>query len=357
MKKAGIITVHFFENFGSCLQAYALKTAIEKNCGVAADVINYIPALPQYKYFAEPRLLENYGKKKSLFKSFCKNQTGILSKPLSKKELADTNYDFYITGSDQVWNMDITKGDTAYFLDFVTNKPKIAYAASMALESNDEKIDTRLFEKYIPSFNNISVREKTHEHFIQQFTKIPVKTVLDPTFLLTSLQYNCLIENNKSEQTIKPPKEPYLLFFFLTHDPAAVDYANVIAKMLGLKLVHYFADFPKRVFPACSLDMTFAGPLDFLSLVKNASLVFTNSFHGTVFSIIFEKPFYTYTAKRKMLSRVLDLTQELGLEARRFGTHGDLNKLSLDVDFSKARQQITTRRKDAFNFLCDAFSQ
>jgi hypothetical protein len=351
MKRVGIITLHFYENFGSVLQAYALKTAINKIDGYQADIINYIPNLETYRYFTESDLIRQFEGKKKKFDDFRRNEIGISDTVISKEKLPDTKYDYYITGSDQVWNQDITKGDAAYFLDFVNKKTRVAYAASIAVDTGDEKIDKILFEKHISFLDFVSVRENSHREFIQQFTQKPVHSVADPTMLLKADDYEKIIKPPNDSEISNVKKDSFMLFYFLTHDPAAVDYANMMAKMLGLRLIHYFADFPKRVFPSNAVDMTFSGPGEFLWYIKNADLIFTNSFHGTVFSVLFERPFYTYTAKRKMLSRVLDLTTELELENRRFLGYKTMRDLSLTMDYSITQKHINEKRRQAEGFL------
>ena len=148
--------------------------------------------------------------------------------------------------------------------------------------------------------------------------------------------------------------EPYLLSYFLTHDPAVVDYANVISRRLGLRIIHYFADYPDRVFPADAKSFAFTGPGEFFSLVRNAHMVFTNSFHGTCFSIIYRKPFYTYMAKRNMLSRVRDTVSRIGLENRFFTDFRDIPGVTMDIDYSGANEKIEECQKKSLDFLAGA---
>ncbi|WP_312647702.1 polysaccharide pyruvyl transferase family protein [Aminipila sp.] len=349
MKKIGIITVPYFENFGSVLQAFALKKYLEKYRQCKADIIPFQPEYQDYIYFQDLDLQKKYLKKQDLFNQFRKEYLNLLIKSIDESELSNFNYDYYITGSDQIWNPEITKFHPAYFLDFVKgNKVKIAYAASMALNPKKQTVNDKMFADLIPNLDYISIREKTHQNYLQQFTHKKVERVIDPTMLLNIEDYSEIISENSDM------KEPYLLLYFLTHDSSAVDYGNVLAKKFGLKVIHYFADYPDRVFVNGSKNFAFAGPKEFLGYVKNASLVFTNSFHGTVFSILFERPFYTYTARRDMLSRVLDLTEMLGLEDRRFNSETDLGGLSLDVDFLKTKARIEIEREKAKHFLSEA---
>lgn len=346
MKKVGIITVPYYENFGSVLQAFALKTYIEKYQGYRADIIPFQPKYQEYIYFRDLGLQKKYLEKQELFNQFRKEHLDLPQKPVDEDELQSFNYDYYIAGSDQIWNPEITKLHSAYFLKFAPkDKVKISYAASMALNPKKQTVNDKIFANLIPNLDYISIREKTHQNYLQQFTHKKVETVIDPTMLLNAEDYTEIISENSDM------KEPYLLLYFLTHDSSAVDYGNMMAKKFGLKLIHYFADYPDRVFINDSKSFAFAGPKEFLGYVKNASLVLTNSFHGTVFSILFERPFYTYTAKRDMLSRVLDLTEMLGLEDRRFNSQTDLSKINLKVDLLSARMKLKREREKGRDFL------
>lgn len=362
MKSAGIITLHFYENFGSVLQCWALKTAVE-SLGVKAKVINYIPPLNCYEYFTEEHHKKLFKNKKQKFREFCKNKL-LITEPIAKEDLNDNDFDSVIAGSDQIWNLDITRSDTAYFLDFVKNeKIKIAYAASMALSCADDKINKNIFKKYIPRFNAISVREKSLVPFIKKFTAHNVErniardvvSALDPTLLLSAGDYDKIIEEPENAALLRG--EPFLFVYFLTHDSAAVDYALCFAKRFNLRIAHCFAALPSSVFPKDSIDMTFAGPSEFLWCIKNAALVWTNSFHGTALSALFNKNFYTFTAKRKMLSRVLDFTEDTHLEARRLCGFNDFKNAAAQnifVDYKITNDALDRLRKESFNFLKDA---
>lgn len=346
MKRAGIITVPYYENFGSVLQAYALKTYLERKENILTDIIPFQHQEQKYVYFVEETFKTKYEEKKILFDEFRKNCLGIPSKPILEADLTKWQYDYYIAGSDQIWNPEITKLHPAYFLNFAPREAiKISYAASMALDYNKQTVNDEVFKRQMMNFDAVSIREKTHKEYIQQFTDKEVNVVLDPTLLLEAYDYNEIVNENGDM------KEPYLLLYFLTHDSAAVDFGNMMAKRFGLKIIHYFADYPDRIFLDGSKNFAFAGPREFLGYVKNASLIFTNSFHGTVFSILFERPFYTFTGKRDMLSRVIDLTELLELEERRFNGNSKISELSLEIDFTKTRKRLDEEREKSRKFL------
>lgn len=351
MKKIGIITLHFYENFGSVLQAYSLyKKVKELHSAAEVSLINYIPDGAQYTYFSGQELLGRYEEKRKLFDAFRCDELGVDEEPLNFGNLSELDsFDYLITGSDQIWNPEITHLDPAYFLDFADDKTvKISYAASLAVSSSHSQLSDNIFREYLPEFDFISIREKVHEEYIQSFADVRVETVVDPTLLLARDEYDPIIPKTTLCD------EKYILFYFLTHDPNAIDIANMMARKYGYKLIHYFADMPKRLFHDNSDEFSFTGPEEFLWYVKNAELVFTNSFHGTVFSILFEKPFYTYTAKREMLSRVIYLTEMLGLESRRLTGYIPPDDITLDINFSQAKERLHQKRDEAISFLSTA---
>lgn len=337
-----ISTLHFYNNFGSVLQAYALRQTLIEKFDAAVSISDYRPTLPEWKYFATNELQNEYAKKQQKFINFRCEHLGMGEGTRNPKR-----YDAYIVGSDIVWGMEFSALDSDYFLEHACQDAmKIAYAASVILDKNGHTEDDTKFAQYLPNFDAISVRETSAVEVIQRFTNTKVEAVLDPTLLLDRREYESLeIENEDMKG------KSYLLSYFLTHDPAVVDYTNLIARRLGLRVIHYFADYPDRVFDSDAGCFAFAGPGEFLGYVKNAAMVFTNSFHGTCFSIIYRKPFYTYTAKRAMLSRVKDTIARLGLEGRYFSDFRDLAKVSMEIDYNECKKRLRKEQEKSLEFL------
>lgn len=345
MSRVLITTLHFYNNFGSVLQAYALKHSVEK-LGEDVALLPYRPHLPEYQYFQSADLQRAYEEKCKKFTSFRKEVLGITEIKDLISEQWET-FDSYIVGSDIVWGKEFSDLDSAFFLRFAPDSAqRIAYAASAILSSEGKTEDDDLFAKWLPDFDAIAVRETSSVEMLQCFTSKEITAVLDPTLLLDKDEYEAL-----EVETEEMKREPYLLSYFLTHDPAVVDYTNMIAKKLGLRVIHYFADYPKRVFDKDAGCFAFAGPGEFLGYVKNAACVFTNSFHGTCFAMIYRKPFYTYMAKRAMLSRVKDTVERLGMEDRFFTDFRDLSKVTTYIDYTDMESKLFCERKHSVDFL------
>lgn len=349
MSKTGILTLAFYNNFGSVLQSFALKKVIYDITGETADILPFRPDLPEYQYFKSSELRKAYEVKCGLFDAFRRQYLGLQGDWFRETGDIKETYDNYITGSDIVWGKEFSNLHPAYFLGFVPEgRKRISYAASMVTPETGSAQE-QIFKQYIPDLDNISLREESSIAYIQQFTEKEVTAVLDPTLLLENGDYSVIMK--EADQI---PDKPYLLSYFLTHDPAVVDYTNMLAKKLGLKVVHYFADYPEKIFAPSSGCFAFSGPQEFLGYVKNAACIFTNSYHGTCFSIIFHKPFYTYTAKRAMLSRVECLTGKLELKDRCFTDFRDMEKVSMEIDYTKPDRLLQRERKKSFRFLASA---
>lgn len=355
MNNVLITTLHFYNNFGSVLQAYALKYILESEYAVQADVFPYRPHIREWEYFTEENLKKSYANKVEKFDDF---RVGVLGMPgqsgnsfeasFRAMNHSANDYDSYIVGSDIVWGREFSGLEEPYFLMHAPDSAKkIAYAASVILDKDGHTEADDIFRDGLKRFDAIGMRETSSIGPIQRLAKGKhVEAVLDPTLLLPAEDYEALvIENEDMKRT------PYLLSYFLTHDPAVVDYTNMIAKKMGLRVIHYFADYPKHIFDPDAGCFAFAGPGEFLGYVKNAAMVFTNSFHGTCFSMIYRKPFYTYMAKRNMLSRVRDTVERLGMENRYFTDFRDLPKVTMDIDYGIYEQRLMAEQKKSFEFL------
>ncbi len=358
MNNALITTLHFYNNYGSVLQAYAMKKVLENRFGFNADFFPFRPKLPEYRYFQSESLLDGYNSKCEKFNRFRMEILGLIGDGVEDQESAyrtlgktSADYKAFLVGSDIVWGREFSLLAEPYFLSHAGDKTKrIAYAASVILDADGQTENDELFIKHLSTFTAVGVRETSAVNPIKKLAgDVGVEAVLDPTLLLNASDY-AEIEADVSDYMGKP----YLLSYFLTHDPAVVDYTNVIARKMDLRILHYFADYPDRVFSADSKSFAFTGPGEFLSLVKNAKMVFTNSFHGTCFSIIYRKPFYTYMAKRNMLSRVRDTVSRIGLENRFFTDFRDLKNVTMDINYYEVDVKIDDCKKKSIDFLARA---
>lgn len=331
--KIGILTFHFVDNYGAVLQAYALKSYLI-SIGHDVDILNYsnpfLRSLTRSKFnklkskvWAVVKRMIAGTKKHKSFELFRKQRLEINNRPIHSKELfemfiVNNSYDVIIVGSDQVWNPSITGSDETYLLSINSEKiVKISYAASFGKSLIDNTwLDKLCYQ--INSYKAVSVREKTAKSFLckKNVTK-NVSVVADPVFLLERAVWEKLA-------TKRLVKEDYILCYVMPGDSIIekrIEKAALkISEEKSLKIIYIGRKEYKR-FLFDGKDMIDASPEDFLSLFQYATIVLTNSFHGTAFSIIFNKDFYSFvnnelSAEMQLGSRIIDLLYTCNLEDR-----------------------------------------
>ena len=355
MKSVGIMTTVYGNNFGEALQAFAMRKSINTYCpDHQAELIGFKcfnqKSLTKPGFEGYEELLEL---KQSKFEEFRRNEIGLTVNSVNSitKENAP-DFDQFVFGSDQIWNTQAWK-IPEFFGSFVPdNKRKIAYAASVGLNPANPNLDSTLFKEYLDSFYAVSVREKIHCDYVQQFTSKPVRHVADPTMLLDVSVYNDLIK-------LANPKKPTnnYVFYYQPHsaDGAIVSLVNKIARTQKWDVVHTFAHIPNCMFPYESVSARFDGPREFLSYIQGASLVITRSYHAAVFSILFHKPFYVYVDK-KTGSRFESLLCTLGLEDRLVYDYLKLEDINFTIDYDSVQKKLDSFKADSIGFLREALN-
>ena len=303
MKKIGIITFHNSYNCGSMLESYAIQTFINKNIG-ETEIIDYssngqkelysifeknnsikkiiknILILPHYKQI----LLNN--KKYEEFK--VKNFT--LSDSVSENNINDEKYKAVVAGSDQIWNVTILDFNEVYLLPWVKKAKKIAYSPSFGAknplkfyEKKDELIDM------LRDFDALSIREYNGQKWINNMLNIKVPVLLDPTLLLEAKDYD-QIEDKEFD-----PKYKYIFFYSPGFNRKICRFVKKIADKYNLKVITWSTKsyYIKNIKEFGFILPPYESPAVYLHLIKNAELVLTTSYHGTIFSTIYKKRFFT----------------------------------------------------------------
>ena len=333
--KVGVITFHSANNYGATLQTWALQKVL-KNHGLDAGVIHYHPDIIDNLYdpmegrtgikriwkkfcmaISSPESLTRYHK----FQTFLKDNFNLIGdfKTYEELENARLMLDAYITGSDQVWNpVHIGGFNPAYYLDFAQpGAIKISYAASVGSDYIHPRYKENLRQS-LSSYTGISVRESSIKEAVQELTGQPVQVVLDPTMLLAKEDY----EEIKVTSTIK---EPYILVYMIEKNPQVISFANKISIALGLPLIQ------RRTVPGMTNELPpfyTADAGEFIGLIEGTSYVITNSFHGTVFSILYGRPFVSMLHSDTG-SRTVDLLTSLGLESHILYDIADFNDFDM----------------------------
>lgn len=354
--KVGIITFQETNNYGAVLQNYALQQAVLK-CGAEPETIDYLSdyigrpyrlvhlknkGIVAYLYGVAGYLIyQMRGKNTNTFRKQIR-----YSQRVTRRELARLNetYDVFLTGSDQVFNHRLTGGDGTYLLDFALDKQKCSsYAASLGLENVGASFRD-VYKECLKDFRVISVREKTAARALTELLKREVPVVSDPCALLTRDEW-------RSIAVLPKEHSDYVLVYELGISPEVVALAKKIASAEKLKIV--FVPFPIGV-PTKGRWKPCTGPGELLGLIAQAKYVITDSFHGTLLSIIFEKSFYTRVPEKRVGSRILDLLKEYGLEDRLIECCTDYQK---PINYETVREKISRNRVYSLEVLRKCLSE
>lgn len=306
--KIGILTFHNAHNFGAMLQAYALKTFLI-NQGYNAEIVNYRNTKIEKKYsrhlsswFAVRKrdwimpwrwknLIHSWKWSRAArpdwqvqyrrFSNF-EHRYLVSGKPIVKRKIKTKPYKCLIYGSDQIWDLGITgKRETVYW---GTAAPKgcrnISYGASIYSKELSD-CEKRNAKKYLDSFYSLTVRETTLAEQLGKLLNCNVETVSDPTLLIPIEEYLKVIEENPYKEKYQ---KSYTLVYLVSESADLIQIAQ--KNNLPVKVLRYYTSIEKEKNVEEIAD---AGPIEFLNLIYHADYVVTNSFHGCVFSLLFQK--------------------------------------------------------------------
>ena len=305
-------------NYGAALQAYALKEAI-KELGHECDILNYkcLAIENAYKYFPMPHSFRgvisgvvNFSQGYSRKKVFGRFATDCLKLggPVNSENISERTkqYDTFIVGSDQVWNLKLTGGDNAYILDFATGKKRVSYAASAGHGMGD-LLKSETAVEAIRLFDSISVREEDLAKHLGSTLNRDIDVVLDPVFLVDADKWRRIAQKSSL------PK-PYVLAYGL-HEPSVYSAASTIAEKNGWNCVYV----PQGRSTKCDgIKVTSPTVQEFLGLIECAEAIVTDSFHVAAFSLLFERPLLVKlkTKYPGMNSRLTTLLENTGAADR-----------------------------------------
>lgn len=369
MKTIGIITYHHYYNYGTMLQALALQEKVEQ-LGYQAELIDFkqdnslsryemlklrIKRMPVYikerkKYRALADSREKIKEKNELFEQFYKTYLHVGKKKYTTTQQLMENppvYDGYVVGSDQTWNPFVANSPEAFFLPFVENKSKKgSYAPSLAVKSlSDEK--EKEYRKKLSNFSFLSCREQDGAQLLSRITQKEVKCVLDPTLLLSAKEWGKYCE-------FEIPKEPYILVYFLGEKSEHRRAVEKIQKLTNWKIISL---------PAAYLEMenndykkVWGGPKEFLSLIRGAALICTDSFHGTMFSINFQRNFFSFckssdSEESSENSRLYSALNIFGLSNRIIHNMDNLTAEDISIDYKNVIPILEEQRRDSIEYL------
>ena len=367
MKSIGIITFHSVENYGAFLQTYASSQILKKiNPKLDVTVVNYRPL--QFKHQDQINLLAWTTPENNLsqnLKAIClylltvpdriqkkirffiaKRLIPVRGNVFTQQESYDgERFDYLYLGSDQIWNPEITGGiDPVYFgnLRGCNNSIKFSYAASFG-GADYSDVDKQVLSNYLNELRYIGVREKSSENFVTDLIGKQPYTVIDPVLLLCPSKWYTLTKKRLY-------KHPYILAYQLRENSFLLKQAYDFAHLHGCTLLH-FGDRGLREFRKEGIkSVSFSGPFEFINYIRYADAVFTDSFHATCFSFIFERPLFTYLGQSRS-NRIVDLGDSLGFSSFIVPCGESAELDSIKSIPSSARVELSKRIKDSYIFL------
>lgn len=341
--KTGILTYHHTKNYGSWLQTYALYKKL-KELGVDIEVIDYrclaIEKREKPEDFHFKRNIKELAKDfiyirplRQLyhrFEKFTEQYLELSSVEYTAETINSSNdeYDNFLIGSDIVWGTHISGGDLTYFLNFAgEEKGKYAYAASIG--EKWEKSEWQEISRLLHRFNSIAVREAQSAQWIKEICNLETDVVCDPTMLLTKLDWEAFSGPRRI-------KEKYILVYFMDRDGVIVQDAVMLGKRLNLPVYYVgFTNKLKEVKPYMIKD-----PADFVSVIKNAEITFCGSYHGMLFSLYMNTPFYYYykhsSSRMEYIAKTLEVTERFGLN-NSFQNPYDMDFEAINAKIKKMR--------------------
>lgn len=381
-KKIGLILAYQGVNYGMLLQAYATQRFIERQ-GFKTEILEYtrtsykhIRFTPWLLVYVADKILKkikknkqkrteildethrkNISDRKSISNKFIESKltNRRVIKGIEALETAGKEYDGVLIGSDQMWPPDAAFSNFTSLRFVPDSTNKISYATSLGVSAYPYycRSSAAQFWKRI---NHLSVREEQGKRIIQDICKIPVEVVVDPTYLFTRDEWKELIPNQQIVTV------DYILCYFLGATKEHKELARKFAEKKGLKLVSILS-----TESVSDIDLSYAdeiitgkGPSDFINLIRNASYVLTDSFHGVAFSVINNKQFYVFYrtkvgSKNSRNSRIDNILNMWNLQDRLVLNDATVDMFaSADINYDHVNELVARKRNHSVSFLINA---
>lgn len=374
--KIGILTFHKSINYGSVLQAWALQKALKK-LGYESEIIDYEPK--EYKHIYELRLKDAKGFKRIIkillsfrkcveiqhnkFRNFRESELKTSSVQYeydSDVSGIQKKYSVLVTGSDQIWNTNISDCDPIFFLPFYFEGGKIAYACSINNGTTNDRFQEDWLKKWLNDYDFISVRERSGVNKLSQFLggERKIYSALDPTLLHLGSVYEKLIHHRLIEGK-------YIFLYNMWTKNEGIKAAKIVSKKLNLPVYTISNQIDlirvaKYEANCIKLDVKHTGPKDFLNYIYHADFILTDSFHGTAFSVIFNKRFLTLNSRiskneYKNDERLVSILEQLEL-VDRFVKLDDIPSFDLykEIDYERINSHRLELASNSLKMLNEA---
>lgn len=337
-KKIAILTLHDYTNYGNRLQNYALSTIIKRYAKNVKSIYktNSLSTVKEGIKIILGLFLKEY-RRRNIFRTFTKKY--IPEGSYKSKEIQKV-----IIGSDQIWNPEEVKNNPLYMSKEILSKNALSYAASFGVSEINQLWYKSLIRENLSkqNINHVSVREDSGKKIIEDLTgRKDVEVLVDPTMLLTAEEWDKISKKPKRLKTKK-----YILSYFLgNQSESRRKEIEKIAKENNCQIINILDK--NDPFYTC-------GPSEFLYLEKHAFLICTDSFHSSVFAILYNRPFVVFEREQKdianMNSRLDTLINKFKLKNRRYNGINITNE-NLNHDYSEAYKILEIERKKSIDFL------
>lgn len=362
MKKIGVISYNIygnFTNYGSALQSWALHQAI-KSCSAHPKLIDYCPDILKNKdplnpfknlwdkddesrrmcELTMPAIRENYYK----FERFYTNHFERTPKKYTSENfndvVADEDLNGFVCGSDTIFCMDEFGFDDGFYANYECMKQhSVSYAASFGDPTLSEE-NCKVLNERLKNFKALGLRENHMVPYVTEHTRVPVRRVVDPTLLHTHEKYDEIAVSHRLVD------EKYLLYYSRRYSPVMEDYVENLAKTNGWKIV----EISLRATNAEKGHKMFyqAGVEEFLSLVKHAEYVVTNSFHGMIFAVQYSRPFVIFS-REQCNTKIDEMLQLFGLSDHMLVTGKE--SFCNEIDYKSVHDRISEAREVSIDYL------
>lgn len=363
MKKVAIITLNGYFNYGNRLQNYALQEVL-KSLGydVETVLVKFTDQKQNNKNIITPffnALLSKIFKKSvkiiksrktgkyrkiriARFMSFTQDYITETEFSIDENNIPSElpkQFDYFIVGSDQVWNPYYIKGSSIYFLTFVPKGKRLSFAASFGISEIPKEFEEK-YRLWLSEMAGLSVREEAGSEIIKKLTGKEASIVIDPTLMLTKDKWLSI-----SKPYIKKPKKKFLLTYFLG-DVSEDNKRKIknIAIENKLEIVNLSSLVDKKYY--------IADPAEFIDFIYTSDLFLTDSFHGAVFSILLEKPFFVFNRVGKgpsMNSRINTLLSTFKLNNQKWDQIDNIDMFN--SDYSHVVDILNFERNKALEYL------
>lgn len=365
-KKVGIMTFHRSHNCGSILESFAMQKAVT-NLGYEAELINFSSdgQRDMYRVFSKQykikKIIKNilvlplfltlkrhYNNYADFIEKHLRVSSGDYRIESDLKNIKD-NYDIFLAGSDQIWNITIPDYDISYFLSF-TEKKKIAYAPSFGAKNIlDNSSNPEIYCNLLKKFSHLSIRENNGKKWIRNMIGVDVPVVLDPTLLIDKKEYDTL----ERESGIRGD---YIFYYSPQYKKDINKFVKRISKKYKLPVIVWNSkEYIIKGLYRHGFKMAYEqDPGVYLNLIKNAKLVITTSFHGSIFSSLYHKDFWVIKngGMYGEDDRVITLLDEIGMSSRLIepNFNSDYNYFKA-TDYSSFNGNLDTLKKESLKYL------